>query len=104
MLEKDVKCWICKRTEEEIIKEIEPEDGLIKDIGEDADKWGTASRKKMIRLRDVGSYGYGFPICALCEGLIYNIADRAAQDRIEFEIDEKRLLDRGDLRNIKIRF
>lgn len=87
MLEKDTRCWICRRTEEETIKELGGEvcskelfDEIYKGIPKDAE----ATEKGMLYLENVGM-GYSYAICAICRELIYWIGDKAANDRINYE-------------------
>lgn len=99
MLEEDTKCWICKRTESEIITEIK-NNKWCESIFDEIRKLNKDERKReedttkegVISLEDVGQLGYSYTICAICKGLIYSIATEAGRDTIEYEIKEGYLL------------
>jgi hypothetical protein len=98
MLEENTECWICKRTEREIIAEIINRkwserifDEIRKENKENME--GKPQTKEgLISLVDVGTLDYSYPVCAFCAGLIYTVSDRSASDRLNYEIDEGALL------------
>ena len=103
MLEKNTECWICKRTETEIIAEIKNRkwsESIFDEVLKEYEKYGKGkgragdyrTEKGLITLEDVGNLGYSYPLCAFCAGLIYTIANESATDRLDYEKDEGYLL------------
>jgi hypothetical protein len=98
MLEENTKCWICNRTEEEIIAEIKRRgwsEGIfeeIRKVNTEEGKSAECTKRGIISFEDVGQLGYSYPLCGICNGLVYSLADESAIDRLEYEKNEGFLL------------